>query len=486
MGESFRLGRHTRLLDNALQDVGLGNIKRLMVTMPPQHGKSTETSHYFPAWFLGENPHKHVILLSYNDEFAAEWGGKVRDVLTEVGPEVFGVSVSQSSSATSRWTIKGAGRGPRGGMKTAGMTKGSVTGRTAHVMIIDDPFAGPDDAESDAEREKRWNRYTSIARTRLRPDGAIILIQTRWHEDDIAGRILRRIREGKTEEEWTVLDFPAIAEGLLPGETDEIGRVNGDPLWPEVYDLAWLENQRREMISEGMGLYYWSALYQQKPIPLGGGMFRKAWERRYTVEEEGGLEVLRLVSGMGEGRPKRVAVLSCAKIVTVDLAAADTEGSAFTVVATWLVTPDGDLVLWDLIRIRAEGPEQTRLIETVYKIQRPDYVGIESVGYQLTEVQRIAAKGIPVKELKPGGRSKAGRALTAAAFQEGGRLHFPLYGGESYMPDYERELYGFPKFKTKDMVDVTSYAAMEAAKMPIGDPPEEALESLAHKSYWRS
>jgi hypothetical protein len=447
--------------------------------MPPQHGKSTLTSHYGPAWSLGLNPTKRIILASYNDGFAGEWGGKVRDVLTELGPEVFGVRVSQTSSATSKWSL----RGYPGGMVTAGAARGSVTGRTAHLFILDDPFAGPEDAESQLERDKRWNWYTTVARTRLRPDGAIILIQTCWHEDDIAGRILDRVRRKETEEEWLHLDFPAIAEGMPPGETDVIGRVNGEPLFPEMgYDLAFLKNQRREMITAGYGNYFWTALYQQKPIPLGGGFFKRENARYYTLDDEAGLELLALARP--DAQPKRVAVAACTKIMTVDLAAADTEGSAFTVVATWLITPDKDLILWDLIRTRVEGAGQTRLVQSVYNVQKPSYVAVESVAYQLNEVKRLREGGIPCKELKPGGRSKEGRALTASAYQEGGMLYFPLVGGEDYMLDYERELYGFPKHATKDQVDVTAYAAIEAAAMPSMPPDESILGDLSHQSYW--
>jgi phage terminase large subunit-like protein len=479
------MGRHTRRLNEALLDVA-GHIEgdpegidRIGAMMPPQHGKSTMTSHYGPAWLLGNYPDLRIILGSYNDEFASFWGSKVRDVLNEIGPEIFGVKVRSTSRAVSRWGIEGHD----GGMYTVGKG-GSVTGRSAHVFIFDDPFSGPRDAESDTEREKAWNWYISVARTRLRPNGVIILIQTRWHEDDIAGRIQRRIEQGKTDENWTWLVFPAIADGLEPGEVDNLGRGEGEPLFPEVgYDLTWLKNQRQEMLTEGRGSYFWEALYQQRPIPLGGGIFKRIWERYYWVEEEGGLEML--VLGRPGMPPKKVAVAACVKFITVDLAAADTEGSAFNVIATWLLTPDRELVLWDLVRFQDEGAKQTRMIKRAHQVQRGAFVGVESVAYQLNEVKRLRSQGVPVRELKPGGRSKIGRALTAAAFQEAGNLYFPLHGGEEYMHDVQRELYGFPKAKTKDIVDVTAYAAIEAGKFPTGPPPEDALEELAHRSYWR-
>lgn len=477
-GGEYVRARHIDHLNRVLLRVASGRTKRVVITMPPQHGKSQLTSGYFPAWYLGLFPHKNVILASYNGEYASEWGGRVREIMEEWGGPVFGAEVSQRSRAASKWSLRGRKAG--GGMKTVGKG-GSVTGRKAHLFIIDDPFAGPEDAESEEARDKFWKWYLTVARTRLRPDGAIVLIQTRWHEDDAAGRVLGRIERGETEEEWEVVDFPAIAEGLAEGETDVLGRRNGEALWPEVYDEEWLRVQRQELLSAGLGSYYWAALYQQRPIPLGGGIFKRGWARYWWRGTIAGQEYA--ILARPDSRPKRVPFSACTVFSTVDLAASDKEGSAFTVVATWMLTPDGDLLLLDLLRVHEEGPEQFALIEQAYARWRPSFIGIESVGYQLTTVQNMRRRGLPIKKLLPEGRSKAGRALVAAAKMEGAQLYFPARPTPEWMGEYERELYGFPKGRYADQVDVTAYAAREAVR--LGQAAGAVPVGFGGQSYWK-
>jgi predicted phage terminase large subunit-like protein len=240
--------------------VASGSIKRLLVAMPPRHGKSEFVSRFFPAWYLGTYPDRRVILTSYEADFARSWGGKVRDLLQQHGPDVFGVSVRSDSTAADRWDL--AGRD--GGMVTAGVG-GPITGKGAHLLIIDDPVKNDEQANSETYRNKAWEWYLSTAFTRLEPGGTIILIQTRWHEDDLAGRILTKSETAR--EPWHVVDLPALAL-----EDDAIGRAEGEPLWPRRYDLAALEDIRHEL-----GSYWFAALYQQRPAPPGGGMFKRAW-----------------------------------------------------------------------------------------------------------------------------------------------------------------------------------------------------------------
>lgn len=476
-GEYIR-ATHIDHLNRVLLRVAAGKTRRVVITMPPQHGKSSLTSGYFPAWYLGLFPDHNVILASYNGEYASEWGGKVREIMEEWGGPVFGTEVSQRSHAASKWSLRGRRAG--GGMKTVGKG-GSVTGRKANLFIIDDPFAGPEDAESAEAREKLWKWYLTVARTRLRPDGAIVVIQTRWHEDDIAGRILGRIERGETEEEWEVVDFPAIAEGLADGETDVLGRANGEALWPEVYGVEWLRITRQELLSAGMGSYYWSALYQQRPIPLEGGVFRRSWARYWWRGTIAGQEYA--ILARPDGRPRRVPLSACTMFQTVDLAASDKAGSAWTVVATWILTPDNDLLLIDVARLHAEGPEQFQLIRSAYAKWKPAYIGIESVGYQLTMVQNMRAEGLPITELSPEGKSKVSRALIGAAKMEGGGLYFPARPVPEWMTEYERELYNFPKYPFADQVDVTAYAAREAVR--IGQMMGAIPIGFGQTSYWK-
>ena len=178
----WRIADHLGLLNRKLLDVAEGRINRLLITMPPRHGKSEFASKYFPAWFLGRYPEKRVILASYEADFASQWGRKVRDLLEHHGSRLFGVMVRHDSKAADRWELADHG----GGMQTAGVG-GAITGKGADLLIIDDPVKNAEQANSDVYREKTWEWYTSTAYTRLEPGGAVILIQTRWHEDDQIG-----------------------------------------------------------------------------------------------------------------------------------------------------------------------------------------------------------------------------------------------------------------------------------------------------------
>ena len=225
-----------------------------MVFMPPRHGKSTLVSHYFPAWFLGRNPRKRVILTSYESDFAVSWSRRVRDTLEEFGEPIFGVRTRQDSRAANRWELEGTG----GGMFACGVG-GPLTGKGADLAIIDDPVKNAEEATSEVYREKTWDWYTSTLYTRLEPGGAVVLMQTRWHVEDLAGCLLRDMEE--SGERWEVITMPAIADR----EGDALGRKIGEPLWPERYGLAQLAQIQKTMQARGEA-HWWESLYQQQPI----------------------------------------------------------------------------------------------------------------------------------------------------------------------------------------------------------------------------
>ncbi len=248
------------LLNRRLIDAATGRVPRLIVTMPPRHGKSMLTSHFFPAWFLGTYPDKRVLLAGYEAEFASSWGRKARDVLEEYGPSVFGVKVRKDSAAANRWDIEGHD----GGMMTAGVG-GPLTGKGANLLIIDDPVKNSEEASSPVIRQRTWDWFVSSAYTRLEPGGAVVLVQTRWNEDDLAGRLLAQASAGG--ERWELLRLPALAE-----KGDILGRAEGEALWPERYNVEALESIQRTMSAHWFG-----ALYQQRPAPVEGGLFQPAW-----------------------------------------------------------------------------------------------------------------------------------------------------------------------------------------------------------------
>ena len=250
---AYRPAAHHTLIAEHLEAVERGEIDRLMIFMPPRHGKSELGSRRFPAWYLGRNPDKQIIAASYNSDLASDFGREVRNIVADpVYRRLFGVELAQDSQAANRWHTSKGGAYVAAGVGTA------ITGRGAHVALIDDPFKDREEADSEVTRDKVWNWYTSTLYTRLMPKGAIILIQTRWHDDDLAGRLLNA-----KGDKWEVLELPAE-------------RDNGTALWPEWYPLEVLER-----IKAAIGPRDWSALYQQKPQPDEGTFFRREWFRFY-------------------------------------------------------------------------------------------------------------------------------------------------------------------------------------------------------------
>lgn len=249
---------HIETLDRLLVDVAERRIRRLIVELPPRHGKSSMVSHYFPAWYLLKHPEQRIILASYESDFAASWGRRTRDTVSEFGPR-FGVSVRDDSSAAGRWDTAAGG-----GMVAVGVGA-ALTGRGANILILDDVVKNQEEADSPTQREKAWSWYQSVAYTRLEPDGAIIIAATRWHHDDLLGRLLREQERGG--EQWELLCLPAIAE-----TDDPLGRAEGEALWAERFPLPALEEIRR-----AVGVHWWASLYQQRPTPREGGLFRWEW-----------------------------------------------------------------------------------------------------------------------------------------------------------------------------------------------------------------
>ena len=257
----WQLARHLDMLNRAFLRVCAGQTKRLIITMPPRHGKSEYISRYAPAWYLGVYPENEVIITSYGAELAQGFSRKARDLLAEHGPTVFGTRVSSSSSAANRWGIAGTD----GGCISAGVG-GPVTGRGGNLIIVDDVIKEAGEAMSANHLAKIWEWYKSTLYTRLQPDGAIIIVMTRWSKADLAGRLLEAMSEPE-QDQWKVLNLPAIAE-----ENDALGRDVGEALWPQTWPLDKME-QRKTVL----GPHWFNALYQQHPFAEAGAMFKEHW-----------------------------------------------------------------------------------------------------------------------------------------------------------------------------------------------------------------
>jgi predicted phage terminase large subunit-like protein len=241
-------------------------ITRGLVLMPPRHGKSELTSKYTPCWWLGKFPNDQVLLTSYSDRFSKLWGRRARDLFQVYGPSIFGVHASTSHAATEDWGLVGYS----GTMATAGI-HGSIVGRGADLLLIDDPVKDHQAALSPVVRDDIWEWWASSAASRLSPTGVVWIVMTQWHEDDLAGRLMKDMAEGG--ERFEVIRMPAIAEEdeLWKVGSWEWRRKAGEALWPSRWPLDKLEliKQRNKR--------WWSALYQQRPIPKGGSLAQREW-----------------------------------------------------------------------------------------------------------------------------------------------------------------------------------------------------------------
>ena len=270
-GGKWHCAPHLEVLNRKLMDLAAGRITRLAVFMPPRHGKSQLCSRYFPAWFLGTFPDQRVIQAGYGSAFASTWGRHARNTINAANSMgIFNSSVDPSKSSANEWDILDR----EGGMYAVGVG-GGITGRGADLLTLDDVVKSREEAESPTYREKTLDWYTDDAYTRLHPGGRILLVATRWHHQDLPGTIIER---DKGRDKWEVLCFPAIAE-----EADILGREPGEALWPERYPLAALDD-----ISAELGSYGFAALYQQRPAPREGGMFKREWFKIKDAVPAGG------------------------------------------------------------------------------------------------------------------------------------------------------------------------------------------------------
>ncbi|HHW26240.1 MAG TPA: phage terminase large subunit [Firmicutes bacterium] len=431
---------HLNLLCEKLEAVERGEIKRLMVFMPPRHGKSEVVSKKFPAWFLGRNPDKEIIISCYAADLAYDFSRIARNTFAEWGPRLWNLELADDSSAVGRWGIKGH----RGGLTAAGVG-GPITGRGAHVAIVDDPFKNYEEAASETIRAKVLNWYKSTLRTRLAPGGAIVLVMTRWHEEDLAGILKKEFEEGDGEE-WDIVSLAAIAE-----DDDILGRKPGEPLWPERYPLEELEATKN-----ALGSYLWAALYQQHPAPAEGNRFKRSWFRYFDILGD------HVVLYIPEAEPKKYLLSQCWCFQTCDPAGSEKDSADYFVLGTWLVTPARDLLLRDVLRERLEGPDQPKLFEQSYKRwhPRPRFQSVETKAMGLTLFQTLRRSGLPVRELKAE-TDKIIRALPIMARMEVGTVYF--LRNAPWLGEYENELLYFPKGKHDDQVDMTSYAGIVIA-----------------------
>lgn len=409
---NYRPGWHHRLLAEKLMETESGTADRLMVLMPPRHGKSELASVRFPAWFLGRNPEKRVIATSYSARLAENFGRKVRDITADpVFPLVFGgVGLSGRSKAADRWETT------RGGGYVAAGVGGSITGMGGDLLIVDDPFKNQEDADSKNYRDKVWDWYQSTLYTRIEKNGKIVVILTRWHEDDLAGRLLN-----SGTDKWDVVSFPALAE------ENERFRLEGEPLWPEKYGTDALER-----IKSAVGTRVWNALYQQRPAPDDGAVFKKSWFQTY------------------ETPPVFDYMLQ-----SWDMTFSDGDASDYVVGQVWGVR-GAQRYLVDQVRGRMDFMSAVRALCSMtdrYPQARAKYVEDKANGPAVISALKNEVQGlIPVS---PKG-SKVSRAIAVTPVLEAGNVF--LKKGAKFSEELMEEAAIFPAGKHDDMVDAMTQA----------------------------
>ena len=418
----------------------------LIVEEPVRHGKTLTCSRWTPAWFVCKYKQR-ALLTSYEADFAATHGRYARDIVTEVGHH-YGVTIDETSKAAARWELKG--RGLEGGMNTAG-AGGPITGKGGHLMIVDDPIKNNEEAYSPVMRDKLWDWWQGTFLTRREPGAKTLVIMSRWHEDDLVGRLVKNPPEGGARIKR--IRLPAIAE-----DNDPMGRTPGTALCPQRYDEQALAGIR---VDVGPGP--WASLYQQRPVPLGGGMFKKEWfEQRYreivTNDDE-------LVYQLND---RLVRAEDLWKFATMDTAYSGPKNkrSDYTVACVWGVAPTDppSLMLLDVIRARVEHSDHAPIANRLWQQWRPAWLGIEKITATLSLFSEVQREGVVVRWLTPD-KNKIARAETAAAVASSGRLWLPQ--DADWLPDWIEEHVTFPVAAHDDQVDNTSYAAAELVNRTV-------------------
>ncbi len=433
----YKNAKHIQFLTDKAQQfveaVKSGESPRLFISMPPRHSKSETMTKKFPAWVIGNNPDFEIIIASYNMDLARDFGKIARDTYKEhskSGTGIFFNEIDRDKSAGDDWGISEH----RGAVVSTGVG-GSATGKGAHIAIIDDPFKNREEANSRLQRDKVWAWYQSTIRTRLAPGGGIIIIQTRWHEDDLVGRIAKEMENG-TGESFESIVLPAIAE-----ENDILGRKIGEPLWEERYGISELEN-----IKKAIGSREFSALYQQKPQIEDGGLFKRQYFKYFDVKNDFII-----------ADEKKINIKDCFYFQTIDTAMSTNKNNDFTAIATFICDREWNLYLIDLMLERLEVPDQWNVIKEFRNKYNLRFQAIENKSSGIGLIQQAKREGMPLKELKAD-TDKMTRALNISVMFENGKVFFNK--NLDKLLELEEQMLKFPNAAHDDAVDVCSYAGI--------------------------
>ena len=427
MWPGFINGAHHKLMAKKFQEIADGKLKRLIINMPPRHTKSEFASYMLPAWFLGKYPNKKIIQCSNTAELAVGFGRKVRNLVdSDVYKKIFpNVGLKSDSKAAGRWSTSGNGEYFAIGVG------GTVTGKGADLLIIDDPHSEQEAAIAATNPEvydKVYEWYSSGPRQRLQPGGAIVIVMTRWAKRDLTGRILKSAEE-RDGDRWEVINLPAI----LPDET---------PLWPGFWSYEELSALRNELpVSK------WSAQYQQEPTSEQGAIVKREWWKIWEPEQ-----------------PPRCEYI----IQSWDTAFTKNERSDYSAVTTWGVfykdenPDDPNVILLDAVKRRMEFPELKEAALQYYREWEPDAFIVEAKAAGAPLVYELRQMGIPVSEYSPSrGNDKVVRLNSVSDLFASGKVWAPP---TRWAEEVMEEMASFPNSEHDDLVDSSTQALIRFRK----------------------
>lgn len=435
-----------KLLANELINDKGQTVNLLIVSMPPQHGKSQAITETLPSWYLGKYPTKRVIEVSYGDDLARKFGRRNKQKINEFGQELFGIELSNESKSDTEFEIKDH----KGSMISRGIMAG-ITGQPGDLVIIDDPIKNRQEADSETYRERIWEEWLNSIKTRLSANGKVILIQTRWHEDDLAGRFIKH-----GTEKLMVLNLPCEAE-----ENDPLGREIGEPLFPEIgKDKAWMEDFKRAYETKE-GSRAWLALFQGRPTAQEGTMLKRQWWKYYMQ--------LPLMEEL---------------IQSWDCTFKDSDGSDFVAGHVW-GRKGAQYFLVDRVKARMDLPTTVQSVRNMTaKYPKALLKLVEDKANGPAVIQLLKNKIPGMIAVNPEG-GKIARASAVSPAIESGNVFLPDPEIAPWVHDFVEECAAFPKGTHDDDVDAMTQALNRLIyHMTPEDVRTPQPRDYDHYSHW--